>query len=162
MESMTATRPSYSLATKAGWIAIYSGILVGFLAAIAFLIVLLGGAGIDWSATGIPWPMATTLSMAIIQALIGVVAIVAGAGMLKRQSWSRSVLEGLCWTTAFEILLVIIGWKRLMVAMGWSLPGIFLIAVIALPALTYVLAAVLAIRALRSPAMYDELEQTGP
>ena len=155
---MTATRPSYSLATKAGWIAIYSGILVGFLAAIAFIIVLLGGAGFDWAATGIPWPMATTLSMAIIQAVIGTVAIVAGAAMLKRQSWARPVLEGLCWTTAFEILLVVIGWKRLMVALGWSLPGIFLTAVIVLPALTYVLAAVLAIRALRSPAMYDELE----
>ena len=98
--------------------------------------------------------------ISILMTLIGVVAIVAGAAMLKRQPWARSVLEGLCWTTALEIALVILGWKKLAGQAGFgALPNLILLTVIVAPALTYVAAAILAIRALRSPALYDELEQ---
>ena len=161
---MATRTPSYSLTTKAGWIAIYLGILVWLFAGVAYLILQFGGFVPDLSTTGTPWALAHSKTMVAIQVVVGLAAMVAGAAILKRRLWARSVLEGLCWTTTVEMVLLAFGLNRLagqpdsQLAIEPGTPLLMVAIISSAGALSYIVAAVLAIRALRSPAMYDALE----
>lgn len=162
---MTTGAPSYAITTKAGWIAIYLGILVCGLAVIAVPIMTFAGGLPNLSGAGMPWPLANTGTMAALQGVIGVTAIVGGAAILKRKLWARSVLEGLCWATGVEIVLITFGLNRLAgrpdgaTVFDPAMPDLGFVVISSGVALSYILGALLAIRALRSPAMYAELEQ---
>lgn len=170
MSTPTAPSSQYTITAKAGWIAIGVG---GAVAAMGLLFLLIAGAFDHWATPaaretpGVAFPLAQIGSIALLQLVIGTVAVIAGVGMLRRRMWSRSVLEGLCWTSALEVALIAVGANRYapvttpgnFTAVGTQPPGVSFAAFGAIGLLTYVAAFVLAIRALRSPAMYDALEE---
>ena len=80
---------SYALTTKAGWIAIYLGILVWLFAGLAYLILYFGGFMPDLSTSGTPWPLAHSKAMVALQLVIGLAAMIAGAAILRRRLWAR-------------------------------------------------------------------------
>jgi hypothetical protein len=162
-----AAAPEYAVTAKAGWIAIAVG---GFVAVAGAGFMVVAGVMERWSGPAVrdanAWPAAQAGSIALLQVVIGTVSVIAGIAMLRRRAWSRSVLEGLCWTTALEIVLIAVGANkyaaitpsRALSQMSPGPPGMpfFMFGLVGV--LMYLFAAVMAIRALRSAAMYAELE----
>ena len=170
MSTPAAPSSQYTITDKAGWIAIGVG---GAAAVFGLMFLLIAGALSHVTAPaarespGFAFPMAQIVPFALLQVMIGTVALISGIAMLRRKMWSRSVLEGLCWTSALEVALIAVGASNYapfkppaFTATSMHPPAVPFAAYGALGLFTYVLAFVLAIRALRSPAMYDALEES--
>ncbi|NDY43089.1 hypothetical protein G3N55_09575 [Dissulfurirhabdus thermomarina] len=54
-------------------------------------------------------------AISVVQGLLGVLAVVAGAAFLRLRPWSRGVLEGLSWLSLLSTLAFGVFWMR-----GWS------------------------------------------
>ena len=159
MTTPAPTPNQASILTKAGWIAISCGLLLLLISALAFAFSLLLGK-MPEPAHPLPGPLAQLGAIAVVHLVIAVVTIIGGAAILRGHAWARTVLEGLCWTTTLAIVVFTVGLLRLLIsATQGAEPVIGLAVVYGFTGLSYLLGVVLAIRALRSEAMYDALEE---
>lgn len=107
-------------------------------------------------------------ALAAVTLAMGLVAIVAGAAILRLKAWARPILEALAWLALTWVLGFAFAWLRTAASLAsripkdQSFPAPVFIGMGAGMAIAYGAAVVLAIRALRSDAMRSALGRAAP